>query len=88
MQGRTLKRGVRLRARGTLSAFVPEFRREEGPFQTALEDAQGRRLADLTPLREWQSAVSPVGSWSGRATRMVAYVRLRELRVSVVNSSG
>ncbi|MGI6416073.1 MAG: hypothetical protein ACOX1P_10415 [Thermoguttaceae bacterium] len=50
-QGRTVKQGVHLDRRGTLQGFVLEFQPEHGPFQTGLEDAQGRRLTELVPLR-------------------------------------
>ena len=50
-QGRTVKQGVHLRLRGTLAGFVQEFQPEHGPFQIGLEDAQGRRLTELAPLR-------------------------------------
>lgn len=50
-QGRTVKQSVHLGPRGTLQGFVLEFQPEHGPFQTCLEDAQGRRLTGLAPLR-------------------------------------
>ena len=50
-EGRTVKQQVHLRLRGTLEGFVLEFRPEHGPFQTGLEDAQGRKLTELSPLR-------------------------------------
>ena len=46
-----MKQGVHLKLRGTLAGFVLEFRPEHAPFQTGLEDAQGRKLTELTPLR-------------------------------------
>ena len=50
-EGRTMKQRVHLKHRGTLEGFVPDFRPEHGPFQTGLEDAQGRKLTELAPLR-------------------------------------
>ena len=50
-QGRTTKQRVQLKPRGTLEGFVLEFQPEHGPFQTGLEDAQGRGLTELAPLR-------------------------------------
>lgn len=50
-QGRAVKQGVHLDRRGTLQGFVLEFQPEQGPFQSSLEDAQGRKLSELVPLR-------------------------------------
>lgn len=50
-QGAATKQPVRLQARGTLQGFVTDFRPEQGPFQTHLEDARGTRLSATVPLR-------------------------------------
>jgi hypothetical protein len=46
-----VKPGVQLEPRGTLAGFVLEFRPAQWPFQTGLEDTQGRRITELAPLR-------------------------------------
>jgi hypothetical protein len=50
-QGPALRQPVKLSAQGTLPAIVPDFRPEQGPFQTYLEDARGVRLSATVPLR-------------------------------------
>jgi hypothetical protein len=49
-QGVPTKQPVRLNAQGTLQGFT-DFRPEQGPFQTHLEDAHGNRLSANEPLR-------------------------------------
>ena len=50
-QGTPSRQSVKLSPRGTLQGFVAEFRPEEGPFQTHLEDGRGNRLSPTMPLR-------------------------------------
>ncbi len=50
-QGAASRQSVKLSPQGTLQVFVAEFRPEEGPFQTHLEDGRGSRLSPTVPLR-------------------------------------
>ena len=50
--GPTAKLKVRLQDRGTLPlVFVPQFRPENGPFQSHIEDGEGNQLSPSIPLR-------------------------------------
>lgn len=50
-KGQTVIQPVRLSHEGTLQGFVPQFRPENGPFSTHIEDANGNRLSRSLPLR-------------------------------------
>lgn len=50
-QGLPTKQPVQLKPQGTLQRFIGDFRPEQGPFQTHLEDAGGNRLSANEPLR-------------------------------------
>jgi hypothetical protein len=50
-KGEPAKQSVRLSGRGTLQNFFPQFRPENGPFSTHIEDANGNRLSRSLPLR-------------------------------------
>ena len=50
-RGAPSRQPVKLSPRGTLQAFVAEFRKEEEPFQTFLEDGRGNRVSQTAPLR-------------------------------------
>jgi hypothetical protein len=50
-RGQPKRQPVQLRERGTLEGFVLEFRPENGPFHTHIEDANGNRLSPSLPLR-------------------------------------
>ncbi len=49
--GQVIKQPVEMSARGTLQGFVPQFRPEQGPFSTYIEDQSGRRFSNLLSLR-------------------------------------
>jgi len=49
--GQSLARPVHLESKGTLQDFAPQLRPENGPFQTHIEDQQGRRLSESIKLR-------------------------------------
>ncbi len=49
--GQVIKQPVEMSARGTLQGFVPQFRPEQGPFTTHIEDQSGRRLSKSLSLR-------------------------------------
>lgn len=51
--GQTAKQPVQLQPRGTLQTFILQFRPENGPFHTHLEDAQGNRLSPSLTLKGW-----------------------------------
>jgi hypothetical protein len=50
-QGAPSRQPAKLSPRGTLQGFVAEFRPEQGPFQTYLEDGRGNRVSPTAPLR-------------------------------------
>jgi len=50
-QGAPSRQSVKLSPRGTLQGFVAEFRPEQGPFQTYIEDGRGTRVSPTVPLR-------------------------------------
>jgi hypothetical protein len=50
-KGQAARQPVRLKPQGTLEMFVLEFRPENGPFQTCIEDKSGTRLSKTVPLR-------------------------------------
>jgi hypothetical protein len=50
-QGTASRQPVKLKARDTLQGFVADFRPEQAPFQTYLEDARGNRVSATVPLR-------------------------------------
>ena len=50
-QGTPSRQPKKLSPRGTLQGFVAEFRPEQGPFQTYLEDGRGNRISPTAPLR-------------------------------------
>ena len=50
-QGLLTKQPVQLKPQGTLQGFLGDFRPEQGPFRTHLEDARGNRLSANEPLR-------------------------------------
>jgi len=52
-KGQTAKQPVQLQPRGTLQMFVLQFRPENGPFHTHIEDAQGNRLSRSVLLKGW-----------------------------------
>ena len=51
--GKAAKQPVQLQPRGTLQMFVLEFRPENAPFRTHIEDAQGNRLSPSLMLKGW-----------------------------------
>ena len=51
--GQVAKQPRQLQPRGTLQAFVLQFRPENGPFRTHIEDAQGNRLSPSLLLKGW-----------------------------------
>jgi len=52
-KGQTAKQPVQLQRQGTLQMFVLQFRPENGPFHTHIEDAQGNRLSRSVLLKGW-----------------------------------
>jgi len=50
-KGQPVRQEVRLSQRGTLQGFALQFRPENGPFQSHIEDADGNRLSRSIPLR-------------------------------------
>jgi hypothetical protein len=50
-KGQAVKQQVPLRRRGTLQGIVQQFRPENGPFRTHLEDARGTPVSPSVPLR-------------------------------------
>ena len=51
--GQTAKQPVQLQPQGTLQVFILQFRPENGPFHTHIEDAQGNRLSPSLLLKGW-----------------------------------
>lgn len=49
--GKAVRQRVQMAARGTLEGFVPQFRPEDGPFNTYIEDGSGNQLSKSLPLR-------------------------------------
>ncbi len=52
-KGQTAKKPVQLQPQGNLQMFVLQFRPENGPFHTHIEDAQGNRLSPSLLLKGW-----------------------------------
>lgn len=50
-KGRAVRQPIQMTVRGTLQGFVPQFRPEDGPFRTHIEDQSGNRLSKSLPLR-------------------------------------
>ena len=50
-QGAPARQPVRLERQGTLTALLPGWRPEEGPFRSHLEDAGGNRLSASIEMR-------------------------------------
>ena len=52
-KGQTAKQPVQLQPQGNLHMFVLQFRPENGPFHTHIEDAQGNRVSPSLALKGW-----------------------------------
>ncbi len=50
-KGQAIRQPVQMTARGTLQGFVVQFRPEQAPFKTHIEDQYGNRLSKSLPLR-------------------------------------
>jgi len=52
-KGQVAKQPVQLQPQGNLRMFIPQFRPENGPFRTHIEDARGNRLSPSMLLKGW-----------------------------------